>query len=235
MFFRRSSFLCLSLFAFTGCGINDSESTTEQALYDPTGFSESSFEETGEIDSEFDWDRADKIRQVETKRMNWDLIPAPEKAERTTTGKIVYQSSEGRMIVSHYENGSPRFVIRQFTPGYAGKSSSKLWTTNGVQEAWTPSGMYVRFFADDLTPFGAWVLRDTEGQTRAEIVFENSDHTGELEYATFPPPGGGRPGVADYNAESGEWFNQPEWDDRVKEVESVVKMVREFLRIVDQL
>lgn len=235
MFYRFLSltFIFVVLCSDGGCGDSETKIVTDEFEATPD---DTMVQEPVVSPGEFDFERADKIVAVETKSINWKMVPDAEKIVRTTTGKIVYQTAEGRLIISHYEDGSPRFAIRQFDPQIFEKSSPKSWITNGVHQAWLRDGTHIRFFADDMIPYGTWVLTDNDGEFRAEIAFENFEHTGELRSAMFPTPGGGRPAFATYDSDKGEWSFKPAgMEDRVSEVEKAVKLVKEFLNIVSQI
>ncbi len=180
-------------------------------------------------DFERDLDRMYEVHRVETNKVNWRMMLEGERAIRTTTGKVVYQSAYSRLVVSHYNDGSPRFAIQQGTPQSIGHPVGRPWITFGEQEAWTPDGKHIRFYAEDTTPYGTWVLRRGEGRGHTEIVFDNHFHTGELQVARLYSSEGEMADRTGYDARSAEWYGDSD-QDRLRGVEDAVKTVRECLQ-----
>ena len=76
-------------------------------------------------------DRFNNISLAERQPINWAHVPAEERRVRITTGKVVFNSTDRRLIVSHYPNGQPRFLIQQVRPYSVGGSSPKEWIVYG--------------------------------------------------------------------------------------------------------
>jgi len=226
--------------AFGGCGASYDDTPSRRTTDDASTPPDATRRAT---DSPRDWDlppevaavikeadRMNEVWQAETKKLNWNMFPAAEKRIRTTTGKVVFETVESRLIVAHHEDGTPRFAIRQANPPSVDLLSPHRWITFGAHEAWTPTGDHVRFYAEGETLFGTWVVTDKNGRTRAEIQFENVDRTGELQSATYYSADGKPSGMAMYDSDNGTWLDSSDNADRLREVQDVIKLVRDCLR-----
>ena len=224
---------CIVAFAFAGCERRSDDLLPDgRVVENRPGVTSTPPSEI--TDFERDLVRMYKVQEVETKKANWRMMPEGEKAIRTTTGKVVFQSAYSRLVVSHYNDGSPRFAIQQGTPQSIGQAIGRPWITFGEQEAWTRDGKHIRFYAEDITPYGSWVLNHGEGRGYTEIGFENLDHTGELRNAYLYSSEGEIIERALYFVDRAEWFEDSEDQDWLREVEDAVKTVRECLRCATQ-